>query len=672
MAMKIKYADIIIPAAVAGTYTYAVPASLTGAVRRGSLVTVPFGQSRAVLGLVIRVHDTTPHGFEIREVQETLPAEACINDHLTDFILWISDYYLAWPGEALKAAIPSADVLPGRVVRKRKAGSATLNGTGVMAPVILTESQGKVFSSIKELFSKHEVVLLHGVTSSGKTEIYIHLIQEQIDLGKQVLYMLPEIALTAQLIERLKKYFGDTIGVFHSRLTPAARRDVWKRVSDGTLKAVLGVRSSLFLPFKELGIIIVDEEHDSSYKQYDPAPRYHARDAAMILSRIHGGRTLLGSATPSLESFYNAKEGRYGFVELKSRYGEVMMPEMIIADTRSFGRREKMVSHFTSKLIDAVGEALSKKEQIILFQNRRGFSPYLMCPDCGWVPQCTNCSVSYTYHKGIGKLVCHYCGKNTKIPSECPECGSASLSTRGFGTEKVEEEIRLLFPSATVARMDQDTTRRRSAASSILSEFAAGDTDILIGTQMISKGLDFEKLTVVGILDADNMLHFPDFRAFERSFQLMEQVSGRAGRRTRRGKVIIQTADPSHMILRQVLKHDYMTMCTTQLEERSLFGYPPFTKIIRVVIRHHNQDDLNISAARLAASLRRQLGRHVLGPEFPLVMQVQRWYIKTIMIKIDGTLSPSRVKDVIRRAIDAEMKAARQGSLRIHADVDPQ
>jgi len=670
--LKIGYADIIIPVAVAGTYTYAIPAGLDDSIRRGSLVTVPFGQSKDVMGLVVRVHDKPPRGFVPREVTGILPEEAFINDHLADFILWISDYYMAWPGEAMKAAIPSADVLPGMITRRRKRKNAAEGSPEVITPVVLTERQGIVFTEIKEFFRDHEVVLLHGVTSSGKTEIYIHLIQEQIDLGKQVLYMLPEIALTEQVIERLKRHFGDSIGVFHSRLTPASRRKVWEKVSNGTLRAVLGVRSSLFLPFKELGLIIVDEEHDSSYKQYDPAPRYHARDAAMVLSRIHGGRTLLGSATPSLESYYNAREGRYGLVELKSRYGEVMMPAMIIADTRSYGRREKMISHFTPQLIEAIGEALSKNEQIILFQNRRGFSPYLMCHDCGWVPQCTNCSVSYTYHKGIGKLVCHYCGKSIKIPSECPECGSASLSTKGFGTEKVEEEIKLLFPAATVARMDQDTTRRRSAASSILSDFAAGNTDILIGTQMISKGLDFEKLTVVGILDADNMLHFPDFRAFERSFQLMEQVSGRAGRRTHRGKVIIQTADPSHPVLRQVLKHDFMTMFSTQLEERSLFGYPPFTKIIRVVIRHRNQDELGISAARLAGNLRRQLGKHVLGPEFPLVMQVQSWYIKTIMIKIDGTLSPSRVKEVIRRAIHAEMKAARKGSLRIHSDVDPQ
>ena len=428
----------------------------------------------------------------------------------------------------------------------------------------------------------------------------------------------------------------------------------------------------VFAPAPNLGLIIVDEEHDSSYKQYDPAPRYHARDAAMMLSRIHGGRTLLGSATPSLESYHNASSGRYGFVELMTRYGDVMMPQMIVADTRSFGKKIKMTSHFTQRLLEAITEALGKEEQVILFQNRRGFSPYLMCPDCGWVPGCTNCSVSYTYHKSIGKMVCHYCGRSTKLPAACPECGSEAMTTRGFGTEKIEEEIRLLFPSARVVRMDQDTTRRRSASSEILSDFAAGATDILIGTQMISKGLDFERLTVVGILDADNMMHYPDFRAFERSFQLMEQVSGRAGRRTRRGKVIIQTADPAHIILRQVMKHDYKAMCTSQLEERSLFGYPPFTKIIRLSVRHRDPEELNVSAARLAESLRRQLGSHVLGPEFPVIMQVQRWYIKTIMIKIDSSLSPSKVKEVVRRAMERELKMTRKGILRIHADVDPQ
>lgn len=670
--MNRQFADIVIPVALSGFFTYAIPEEMRGAVRRGSLVTVPFGQSKSATGMVVRVHDTPPEDFSARDIVALLPGEPALNERLTDFLMWISDYYMAYPGEVMKAAIPAPEDLPGRLLkRKRKEKPEAEAGETVM-PAELNRVQGEAHDSIKKLFAERDTVLLHGVTSSGKTEIYIHLMREQLEKGRQVLYMLPEIALTTQIIERLRKHFGNAIGVFHSRLTPAARREVWKKVSEGSLRAVLGVRSSLFLPFTDLGLIIVDEEHDSSYKQYDPAPRYHARDAAMMLARIHGGKTLLGSATPSLESYHNALAGRYGFVELLTRYGEVMMPEMIIADTRRGGKKKGPAAHFTPRLLEAVEDALKRGEQVILFQNRRGFSPFLMCADCGHVPACTNCSVSYTYHKGINRLVCHYCGKSVRLPSECPDCGSVNISTMGFGTEKIEEEIKLLFPSARVARMDQDTVRNRNAASDILGSFAAGKTDILIGTQMISKGLDFERLTVVGILDADNMMYFPDFRAHERSFQLMEQVSGRAGRRTRRGKVIIQTADPANMILRNVLKHDYRSMSNTQLEERALFGYPPFTRIIRIALKHRDLDELNATAARLAEVLRRHLGNQVLGPEFPMVMQVQKWYIKTIMIKIDSTLSPSKVKELIRRGMEAELKSARKGVLRIQADVDPQ
>jgi len=670
--MSRQFADIIIPVAVFGSFTYEIPEGLCGEVRRGSLVNVPFGQSRNTSGLVINVHDTPPAEMTLREITSLLPGGVAVNDRLTDFLLWISDYYMAYPGEVMKAAIPSPEDLPGRPPKRKQKEAALVPEDEIIKPSELNRVQKVAYDSVRQMFADHETVLLHGVTSSGKTEIYIHLMREQLDQGKQVLYMLPEIALTTQIIERLRKHFGSTIGVFHSRLTPAARRKVWQKVSDGSLRAVLGVRSSLFLPFSDLGLIIVDEEHDSSYKQNDPAPRYHARDAAMMLARIHGGRALLGSATPSLESYHNALSGRYGFVELMTRFGDVMMPEMVIADTRRAGKKRGPASHFTPRLLEAVEDALKREEQIILFQNRRGFSPFLMCSDCGHVPACTNCSVSYTYHKGIGRLVCHYCGKSVRLPSECPECGSVNISTMGFGTEKIEEEIKLLFPSARVARMDQDTVRNRGAVSDILGSFAAGDTDILIGTQMISKGLDFERLTVVGILDADNMMHFPDFRAHERSFQLMEQVSGRAGRRTRRGKVIIQTADPANIILRQVLKHDYRSMSSEQLGERALFGYPPFTRIIRIALKHRDLNELNASAQRLAETLRRHLGNHVLGPEFPLVMQVQKWYIKTVMIKIDSSLSPSKVKELVRRAMETELKLPRKGLLRINADVDPQ
>ena len=670
--MSDQFADIIIPVALPGFFTYSIPEAIRPSLCRGSLVNVPFGQSREATGLVVKIHTTPPQGVTVRDIASLIPGEVSLNERFTEFLLWIADYYMAYPGEVMKAAVPPADELPGHLKKRRPRKSEEEESLEPVPPSSLNSVQQAAHQGIKQLFEERGTVLLHGVTSSGKTEIYIHLMKEQMELGKQVLYMLPEIALTTQIIERLRRHFGPAIGVFHSRLTPAARREVWKNVSDGTLRAVLGVRSSLFLPFSDLGLIIVDEEHDSSYKQYDPAPRYHARDAAMMLSRIHGGKTLLGSATPSLESYHNAVTGRYGLVELMTRFGDVMMPEMIIADTRFQAKKKGPEAHFTPKLLQAVGEALSREEQVILFQNRRGFSPFLMCTDCGHVPACTNCSVSYTYHKSINRLVCHYCGKSVKVPQECPECGSAGMSTKGFGTEKIEEEIRLLFPSARVARMDQDTVRNRSAASEILGSFAAGETDILIGTQMISKGLDFERLTVVGILDADTMMHFPDFRAHERSFQLMEQVSGRAGRRTRRGRVIIQTADPASIILRQVLKHDFRSMCSAQLEERSLFGYPPFTRIIRIALKHRDLEELNRSAARLAENLRRQLGNIVLGPEFPMVMQVQKWYIKTVMIKIGAAFSPSRVKEIIRREAEAELRMPRKGLLRVQADVDPQ
>ncbi len=754
--MKNEFADIVIPLAVAGSYTYRIPPRLSDRVIRGSRVAVPFGSRRIYSGLVIRIHSTPPENFSPRDISEVIQTSGVVNDRFLDFMGWMADYYMAHPGEVLKAAIPGSEEIRGRsssreelhviatplfleeldreegallaraprqrevadtyirlllqeglappgpvkrsdLVKASGNGAAVLNamvakglfriesreavmtenGGEVAPPFALSLPQEDAFTGIKQLFNDHEVVLLHGVTSSGKTELYIHLIREQMELGKQVLYMLPEIALTTQIIERLRKHFGSAIEIYHSRISAKARMEIWKRVNltagtVGRINLVLGVRSSLFLPFADLGLVIVDEEHDSSYKQYDPAPRYHARDSAMMLSRIHGGRTLLGSATPSLESYHNAVTGRYGLVELKTRFGDVMMPSMMLADTREAGRRKAMSSHFAPQMLNAVEEALTKGEQVILFQNRRGFSPFIICSECGWVPGCTDCSVSYTYHKGIDRIVCHYCGKRAKLPQSCEACGSTALVTRGFGTEKIEEEIKIIFPSAAVARMDQDTTRGRNSHSLILSDFAGGATDILIGTQMISKGLDFENLTVVGILDADSMLHFPDFRAYERSFQLMEQVSGRAGRRTRRGKVIIQTGDPSHLILRQVLKHDYKAMYLTQMEERQLFGYPPFTRLIRITLKHRDIDRLNQSAARFAGTLRRRLGKAVLGPEFPQVMQVQKWYLKTVIIKLGKDLSASKVKAMIRTAMEAEIKMSGNSGLHIHADVDPQ
>lgn len=678
--MENRYADIILPLAVPGTFTYEIPVSLSDQIRRGVRVVVPFGTQKLYTGVVAGLHNNQPPDLTVRAITGVFQPDYPVSDRLLDLMAWLSEYYMALPGEVLKAALPSA-MLPSdkkqiekaAVRAPEKAGKESRNRRdAVEPPAPLTPHQSEAYDKIKLTFPDNQVILLHGVTSSGKTEIYIHLIREQVLLGRQVLYMLPEIALTTQIIERLRRHFGSDIGIYHSRMSLSARLKVWNGVAAGRLNIILGVRSSLFLPFTDLGLIIVDEEHDTSYKQNDPSPRYHARDAAIMLSRIHGARTLLGSATPAIESYNNALKGKYGLVELRKRFGSVNMPDMVITDMRRRGRGTSSAGHFSPRLLTAIEDALAKGEQVMLFQNRRGFSPFLMCSECGHVPGCKDCSVSYTYHKAIDRLVCHYCGRSVHVPKTCTECGSSSMVTRGFGTEKVEEEIKILFPSAAVSRMDQDTTRGKDSHSAILSDFAEGNTQILIGTQMVSKGLDFENLTVVGILDADNMLHFPDFRSHERSFQMMEQVSGRAGRRTHTGTVIIQTADPSNIVLRQVLRHDFMAMFRTQMEERGLFSYPPFSRLIRIVLKHRDREKLNMAAERLARYLRERLGNRVLGPEHPVVMQVQRWYIKTIMVKLGDDLSASRIKEYLRKAMDAELKIPGMGGLRIHADVDPQ
>jgi primosomal protein N' (replication factor Y) len=539
----------------------------------------------------------------------------------------------------------------------------------------LSEAQLNAYDSIQRHFLGKDIVLLHGVTSSGKTEIYIHLIQEQLIKGKQVLYMLPEIALTTQIILRLKKHFGQVTGVYHSRLSDAEKVEIWKKVAEedtqNGYRLILGVRSSLFLPFTDLGLIIVDEEHDGSYKQHDPSPRYHARDSAIMLASLHGARTILGSASPSVESYNNAVNGKYGLTELMERFGLIRLPGIVIANTREAYRKKLMVSHFTPELLQAMDEALGKEEQIILFQNRRGFSPYIECSDCGWIPVCNQCAVNLTYHKGIGRLVCHYCGYSVAVPHKCESCGSTGLVTRGFGTEKIEDEIKIVFPDARVARMDQDTTRRKNSFGSIIKAFEERRIDILIGTQMISKGLDFENLTVVGILNADNMLNFPDFRAHERSYQLMEQVSGRAGRRQKQGKVVIQTADPANRIIRLVLRHDYKGMFRMQAEERKVFNYPPFCRLVRINIKHKDRALLNHYAEILGNDLKAIFGKRVLGPEFPLISQVQLWYIKTILIKIEREKPHAKAKRLIVEAINRLESEKGASSLKIAIDVDP-
>lgn len=539
----------------------------------------------------------------------------------------------------------------------------------------LTEIQDIACKSIKEHFESKEISLLHGITSSGKTEIYIHLIEEQLKKGKQVLYLLPEIALTTQIILRLKKHFGAVTGVYHSRFSDPEKVEIWKRVAEtepgNGYRLILGVRSSLFLPFHDLGLIIIDEEHDSSYKQQDPSPRYNARDTAIVLASLHQAKTILGSASPSIESYNNALTGKYGLTELMERHGAIKLPTIILANTREAYRKKLMVSHFTPQLLHAIDEALGKEEQVILFQNRRGFSPYIECTECGWIPTCIQCAVNLTYHKGINRLVCHYCGYSTGMPSKCDSCHSTGMATKGFGTEKIEDEIKIVFPEARIGRMDQDTTRNKNSFSKIIKAFEDRRIDILIGTQMISKGLDFENLTVVGILNADNLLNYPDFRAHERSFQLMEQVSGRAGRRQKQGKVVIQTSDPENKIIRMVLRHDYNSMFNSESGERRTFNYPPFCRMIKISIRHKERAALNFYSDILGNDLKSLFGKRVLGPESPVISQVQSWHIKNILLKIEREKAHGKAKELILNAIGRLEKEKGAGSLKISIDVDP-
>lgn len=536
----------------------------------------------------------------------------------------------------------------------------------------LSDKQQRVLGSVKEQFEQKDVVLLHGVTSSGKTQIYIRLIEEMIATGKQVLYLLPEIALTTHIIERLRQYFGASIGVYHSRFNDAERVEVWQKVLNNEYKVVLGARSSVFLPFADLGLIIVDEEHEISYKQYDPAPRYNARDAAIFLANMHSGKVLLGSATPSFESYFNARTNKYGLAELTERYGGVEMPTIEVVSIAEETKRKTMQSHFTSVLMADMQTALGNKEQVILFQNRRGYAPVLLCKICAYTPKCINCDVSLTYHKHTNKLHCHYCGYKEDIPHICPACGSTHIEYKGFGTEKVEDELTLLLPDARIARMDLDTTRSRSSLQTILNNLEEKKIDILVGTQMVAKGLDFADVTVIGIINADSLLKFPDYRANERSYQMLAQVSGRAGRRGKQGKVVIQTYDPAHRVIKQVIENNYRDLYFTEMEERKSFKYPPFYRIINLDIKHKDPEILYNQSVYLANELRKQFGDRVIGPEAPLISRIRNYYIKSIMLKFekDG-ISINKVKVAIRDIITQfQTTKLSKGSI-IQPDVDP-
>ena len=539
----------------------------------------------------------------------------------------------------------------------------------------LSEAQQKAHDEVVQQFLEKDVVLMHGVTSSGKTEIYIHLIKDQIEKGKQVLYLLPEIALTTQIITRLVSVFGNKVGIYHSKFSDSERVEVYNNIigsdKEQTYDIVLGVRSSLFLPFSNLGLIIVDEEHENTYKQYDPAPRYNARDSSAVLAQLHHAKVLLGTATPSIESYFNAKAGKYGFVQLNTRYQDIKLPEIELVDTLRAKKRKEMLSHFSPALIDSMKESLNLGEQIILFQNRRGFAPYLECDMCGWIPYCTNCDVSLTYHRHQNELVCHYCGHSVRTPKTCKACGSAAIQTRGFGTEKIEDEIKIFFPEAKIARMDLDSTRSKNAYHQIISKFESGEIDILIGTQMVSKGLDFDNVSLVGIVNADNMLNFPDFRAFERSFQLMAQVSGRAGRKNKQGKVIIQTQNPAHPILQYVLDNKYEEMYKSQLLERKNFRYPPFYKLINISIRHKKKDITDRAAHQLGIALRKVFGKRVLGPEPPIIARVQNYFIQRLVLKVERERSYQKAKQLLDEQIVNLIVTDQFKSVHITSDVDP-
>jgi primosomal protein N' (replication factor Y) len=532
--------------------------------------------------------------------------------------------------------------------------------------------QQTAYNTIAQSFRRKDVCLLHGVTASGKTEIYTHLIQETLKLNRQVLYLLPEIALTAQITNRLKQFFGDKLGVYHSKISNNERVEIWNHLlNDAGYEIILGVRSSVFLPFRDLGLVSVDEEHEPSYKQQDPAPRYHARNAAIVLATMHGAKVVLGSATPSVESFHNAQTGKYGYARLDRRFEETGLPSITPVDVKDLRRKKKMKTIFSPLLMERMKETLEKGEQVLLFQNRRGFAPSLICKICDWTPRCRFCDISLTYHKRYNQLTCHYCGRTYQLPKECPECKNTDLKTIGYGTEKVEDDIHALFPDVPVDRMDSDTAKSKRSFEEIISRFENGETRILIGTQMISKGLDFNKVSLVGILNADALMNFPDFRAHERAYQLMSQVAGRAGRRKKQGEVILQASHLDHPLIEKVLQQDYEGMYNMQMEERELFKYPPFFRLIHLTLKHRNEELLQDLANEYAHLLKEKLGDRVIGPDKPAVGRIQNLYIKKILLKIETGASVNSLREILEQAQHRILENPTFRYVVIQYDVDP-
>ena len=823
-----NYVDVLLPLPLEGTFTYRVPDQMDSLLQTGCRVIVPFGSSKLLTGVVVRLHSQAPSGnYQVKEITECLDKSPSVLPSQLKLWSWMSQYYLCTGGDVMKAALPSGmklasetqldvnedfdnwdrltkkevdiyetllrekqrtvaqlqksyngrDILsslrhlmdkgaltvkeqlrqqymPRRETHVRLAkpylneqalnnlseslqkmpkrykllmkylelsgvpASLTLHNphlvqevsrarlleeAGISAAVLtgmkakgyletydyevgrlktsgrtvseqlpLSQAQQTAYDQIEASFASKPVCLLHGVTSSGKTEIYIRLIRKMIQSGKQVLYLLPEIALTTQITERLRRVFGDAMGVYHSKCPDAERVEIWrKQLSSKPFQLILGVRSSIFLPFQSLGLIIVDEEHESSYNQQDPAPRYNARDAAIMLATYFNARVLLGTATPSLESYHNAQVGKYGYARLDKRYGDILLPQIEVIDVKDLLHRKMMKLPFSPRLEEEIGRALEAGEQVILFQNRRGYTPVIECHTCGWVPTCQYCDVSLTYHRNINRLVCHYCGTSYDVPKSCPNCGGTELRTIGFGTEKIEEEVRRHFPKARTSRLDLDSARTRNSYERILDDFSKQRTDILIGTQMVSKGLDFDNVRVVGILDADTMLTRPDFRAFEHAFQMMSQVAGRAGRRSKRGYVILQTRHPDYPVVAQVQANDYEALYRQQIAERKEFGYPPFCRLIYIYIRHRDDHMAQAVAQQVALLLRQHFGTYLLGPDRPAIARVQMMYYRKLILKVAHSMQAAAVRSALRKTVQTVTSDTRYHGASIYFDVDP-
>lgn len=673
------YADVILPLPLQDTYTYAVPPEMESGIKRGCRVVVQFGAKKVYTAIVNKVHEQRPQFEAIKPISELLESQPIVNENQLSLWNWISSYYMCPIGDVYKAALPGGlkpkDENATKEKNRRRKLKLQYENYVLHEDVnnkSLSPAQQKAFDEIVGSFDNFNTSLLHGVTSSGKTEIYINLIKKYLAEGKQVLYLLPEIALTTQITERLEQIFGDSMCVYHSKHTDAQRVAIYqKQLTDEPFQLVLGVRSSVFLPFQNLGLVIIDEEHEQSYKQQEPAPRYHARSAALVLARQFGAKSLLGTATPSFETYHAARSNRFGYIQLTERYKGMQLPEIHIVDIKTLRHQKRMMGAFSPELVEEVRAALQRNEQVILFQNRRGFSNFIECKQCGWVPRCAHCDVSLTYHKKTNQLTCHYCGYTYRLPEVCPACEEKHFINKGIGTEKIEDQIKDLFPEASVLRMDLDTTRARDSYEKIINEFAEHKADILIGTQMVTKGLDFDSVSIVGILDADTMLNQPDFRAYERTFQTLSQVAGRAGRKNHAGKVILQTRSADSSLIQQVTSNDFWGMFYEQMLQRKTFNYPPFHRLIYIYLKHRDNTLLGHLAEEMADKLRMVFGERILGPDTPPVSRVQSFYIRKIMIKIEHTASPTKVRSAI---LDVQKQILSQpvaNSLNIYYDVDP-